>query len=142
MIFNAQWAMNQPLNLNPLFQLWKKLSSNALLCAHLSEFMKVVELAMVRIMGSMEDEKTFFTLTFMKTKLQNRLCEHLDLVVLCMRNLFTLWILFHMIMPSWFGLKKRHERVFWLEDQQWHTFWMLFISSLVCNNYVDAHLIL
>ncbi len=61
--------MNQPLTLNPLFQLWKKLSFNALFCAHFSECLKVVELAMVQIMGSMEDEKTFFTLTFMKTRL-------------------------------------------------------------------------
>jgi hypothetical protein len=32
-------------------------------------------------MGFVEDERTFLTLTFMKTKLQNQLCEHLDLVV-------------------------------------------------------------
>jgi hypothetical protein len=36
---------------------------------------------MVQIMGSMEDKRTFLTLTFMKTRLWNRLCEHLDLVV-------------------------------------------------------------
>jgi hypothetical protein len=34
-------------------------------------------------MGSMEDERTFSTLMFMKTRLWNRLCEHLYLVV-CM----------------------------------------------------------
>jgi hypothetical protein len=32
-------------------------------------------------MGSVEDERTFLTLTFMKIKLQNKFCEHLDLVV-------------------------------------------------------------
>jgi hypothetical protein len=37
----------------------------------------------VQIMGSMEDENTFSTLMFMKTKLQNQFWEHLDLVV-CM----------------------------------------------------------
>ncbi len=32
-------------------------------------------------MGFVEDERTFSTLTFMKTRLWNHLCEHLDLVV-------------------------------------------------------------
>jgi hypothetical protein len=141
MIFNAQWAMDETLNLNPLFQLWKKLSFNALLCVHLSEFMEVVEVTMVQIMGSVEDERNFLIVTFMKTQLRNMICEHLDLVVLCMCDLFIVWIFFHMILPSWLGLKRRHEMVFWLESWQWHTFWMLFISSSVCNGYVDAHLI-
>jgi len=47
MLLNAQWAMDQPMDLNHLSRLWKKLFSNALLCAHLSEFMKVVELVAV-----------------------------------------------------------------------------------------------
>ncbi len=36
---------------------------------------------MAQIMGFVEDERTFSTLTFMKTRLQNRLCEYLDLVM-------------------------------------------------------------
>jgi hypothetical protein len=31
-------------------------------------------------MGSMEDRRTFSTLTFTKTQLENSLCEHLHLV--------------------------------------------------------------
>lgn len=72
--------MNQHLNLNPLSRLWNKLSSNALLCVHLSEFMKVAKSIAIQIMGSMEDERIFSTLTFMNTRLWNRLYEHLDLV--------------------------------------------------------------
>lgn len=71
------------MDLNPLSRFWKKLSSNALLCAHFNEFMKVAKLAVVQITGSVEDERIFSTLTFMKTRLWNRLCEHFDLVV-CM----------------------------------------------------------
>jgi hypothetical protein len=48
---NDQWAINQHMDLNPIFRLWKKKNSNSLLCALLCvwlfEFMKVVELAMV-----------------------------------------------------------------------------------------------
>jgi hypothetical protein len=48
-------------------RLWKKLSSNA----QIFEFMKVAELAMVQIMGFVEDERIFSILTFIKTRLQN-----------------------------------------------------------------------
>jgi len=71
------------MDLNLLSRLWKKLFSNALLCAHFNEFMKVAKLVVVQIMGSVEDEKTFSTFTFMKIRLRNKLCEHLGLVV-CM----------------------------------------------------------
>ncbi len=71
------------MDLNLLSRLWKKLSSNALLCAHLNEFMKVAKLIVVQNMGSMGDERTFSTLTFMRTRLWKMFCEHLNLVV-CM----------------------------------------------------------
>ncbi len=35
---NAQWAMDQPMDVNPVSRLWKKLSSNALLCVQLSKY--------------------------------------------------------------------------------------------------------
>jgi hypothetical protein len=43
--------------------------------------MKLVELVVVQIMGYVEDERTLSTLTFMKTRLRNHLCKHLNLVV-------------------------------------------------------------
>ena len=67
--------------MNPLSRLWKKLSSNALLASKLSEFLKIAEVATVNVMGSVEDERTFSTLNYMKSKIQNNLDEHLDLVV-------------------------------------------------------------
>jgi hypothetical protein len=69
MLSNAQWVVDQPIDLDILSRFWKKLFSNALLCAYLNEFMQVAILTMVQIMGSMEDERTFSTLTFMKTRL-------------------------------------------------------------------------
>jgi hypothetical protein len=44
-----------------------KFFTNALLCVMSNKFMKVVELVVVQIMGTVEDEKTFNNLTFMKT---------------------------------------------------------------------------
>jgi hypothetical protein len=57
------------MDLNLLSKLWKRLSNNVLSCAGLFEFMKLAELAMVQIMGIVENEKTFSTLTFMKIRL-------------------------------------------------------------------------
>jgi hypothetical protein len=81
MISNAQAAMALPMTENPMSQLWRKLSSNALISAKLSEFMKVAEIAHVQVLGSVEDERTFSSLSFLKSKLRNRLTTHLDLVV-------------------------------------------------------------
>jgi hypothetical protein len=69
------------MDLNLVSRLWKKLTSNVVLWVCVFEFMTVVELVMVQIMGFGEDERTFLTLTFMKMRLWNRRCEHLDLVV-------------------------------------------------------------
>jgi hypothetical protein len=46
---NSQWAMDQPMDLNPISRLWKKFTSNVLLCACLFEFIKVVDLNVVQI---------------------------------------------------------------------------------------------
>jgi hypothetical protein len=61
MLSNVQWAMDQPMDVNLVFRLWKKFFPNALLCAQLFEFMKVAKLVVVQIMGSMEDEIIFST---------------------------------------------------------------------------------
>jgi hypothetical protein len=43
--------------------------------------MKVVEITMVVVLGSLEDKRTFINLTFMKNKLCNQQTTHLDLCV-------------------------------------------------------------
>jgi hypothetical protein len=68
------------MDLNPLSKLWKKLSNNALLSTYANEFMKVIKLVVIQIMGFVEDERTYLTLTFMKRRFQNRLYGHLDFV--------------------------------------------------------------
>jgi hypothetical protein len=42
--------------------------------------MNMVKLVLVEVVGSVEDKRCFFTLTFMKSKLQNKLITHLPLV--------------------------------------------------------------
>ncbi len=50
--------MDHPMDLNPLSKLWKKLSNNALLATYANEFMKVIKLVVIQIMGFVEDERT------------------------------------------------------------------------------------
>jgi hypothetical protein len=47
----------------------------------LPEFIKVAEIAVTTVLGSVEDERTFSTLGFMKSKLRNRLGSHLGTTV-------------------------------------------------------------
>jgi hypothetical protein len=57
------------MDLNLTFILWKKKFSNVLLCVRLFKFMKMAKLVVIQIMDSMKDEKTFSSLTFLKTRL-------------------------------------------------------------------------
>jgi hypothetical protein len=45
------------------------------------EYIRLVQLVVVQVIGLVEDEKCFFTLTFMKYKLRNQLIEHLEMVM-------------------------------------------------------------
>jgi len=46
-----------------------------------SEFFKLAKMALVHILGNVEDECTFSTLNFLKSKLRNNLEDHLQLVI-------------------------------------------------------------
>ena len=43
--------------------------------------MKLAEIAYIQVLGSVEDERTFSTLSFIKNRLRNRLTTHLELAV-------------------------------------------------------------
>jgi len=66
---------------NPLTKLWKTFSSSQIFVKKILEYIKLVELVIVQVIGSVEDERCFSTLTFMKTKLQNILTTHVELVI-------------------------------------------------------------
>jgi hypothetical protein len=70
--------MDEPHDMNPVTKLWTKLGFNSLLLSCLSEYMKVANIVVTAVLGSVEDEHTFSTLKFMKSKLRNRLGGHLD----------------------------------------------------------------
>ncbi len=67
----ASKVMEKPKDKNPIIKLWFQLTTNSLLVVHLSRFMKLIELAIVQVIGIIENERTFSILTFMKLKLWN-----------------------------------------------------------------------
>jgi hypothetical protein len=75
---HAMKAMEKPDDINPVTKMWQKLGCNALLLNKLSEYFKLADIAVTAILGSVEDERTFSTLTFLKNKVRNRLQGNLD----------------------------------------------------------------
>jgi hypothetical protein len=70
---NAYIAMVKPIDVKPLTHLWHTLSTSRLFAYSFLEYFKLVEIAMVQVIGSVEDEQCFISLTFGKSKLHNRL---------------------------------------------------------------------
>ena len=68
---HAHAAMEEPRDENPLTKVWVRIGQNALMLSRLSEYIKVAEIAIAVVLGSLEDKRTFSTLSFMKSKLRN-----------------------------------------------------------------------
>ena len=60
---------------------WRVLTSSPSFVARISEFMKLGRISIVMVGGSVEDERTFSAMNFVKDKLRNRLDDHLELCV-------------------------------------------------------------
>jgi hypothetical protein len=73
--------MEEPRDKNPVTKVWKKVGQNVLMLSRLLEFMKLAKITFTTILGSVEDERTFSTLGFMKSKLRNCLGEYLNTCV-------------------------------------------------------------
>jgi hypothetical protein len=71
---NARKIMDGDIKtINPLTKLWQVVENSSMLHPDLLEYIKLAEIPTVLVLGSMEDEHTFLTLSFMKDKLRNRL---------------------------------------------------------------------
>ena len=78
---NNKGAMEEPWDRNLQTKLWQKVSQNSLMVQHLFEFIKVAEIVVTTVLGSVKDECTFSMLGFTKSKLCNCLGSHLDTIV-------------------------------------------------------------
>ncbi len=57
------------------------MAANVIVVQKLLEFLKLMEIVIVMVVGSVEDERTFSIVNFMKSKLCNCLTTHSNLVV-------------------------------------------------------------
>jgi hypothetical protein len=71
-----------PFDLNPLTRMRHLVTEFHMLVCSFSKYVKLIKLIMMLVVGSVENEKCFFTLIFMKSKLHNMLIAHLSLVLL------------------------------------------------------------
>jgi hypothetical protein len=61
--------------------MWKRFVSSVIVKDMIFEYFKLVELTIVVVLGSVEDECFFSIITFTKSKLGNQLIINMDLVV-------------------------------------------------------------
>ena len=78
---NSKVAMLPPFDVNPLSHLWRTMNASYLLTLSIVEYVKLVEIAVVDVLGSIDDERCLFSLSFLKNKLRNTLDKQLPLVV-------------------------------------------------------------
>lgn len=78
---NARAAMLPPYDVNPLTKVWRVLDNNNSLTQNFGEFLKLAKMAVVHVLGSVEDERLFSSVGFLKSKLRNNLEEHIQVVV-------------------------------------------------------------
>jgi hypothetical protein len=82
MASNAMAVLEAPFDINPMSRLWRMLDANIALTSQFSEYVKLAQIALVHVLGSVEDEQCFSSLIFLKDKLRNRLLsDHLSVVM-------------------------------------------------------------
>jgi 2-C-methyl-D-erythritol 4-phosphate cytidylyltransferase len=70
---NAKKVIDGDVKSLNLTKLWRIIDDSTMLQHGLSEYLKLAEVAIVLVLGSVEDERIFSTLSFMKDKLHTRL---------------------------------------------------------------------
>jgi diphthamide synthase subunit DPH2 len=73
--------LKRPFMINPVMRMWLSIDGNSFLRHSLSEYLKVVEIGIAIVLGSVQDERTFSTISFLKNKVRNRLTTHLAIAV-------------------------------------------------------------
>ncbi len=73
--------MEPPFDLNALTHIWRTINAFQVLTHSFPKYLKLVKMAIVHILGNVEDKRHFSILAFLKNKLQVTLDPHLPLVV-------------------------------------------------------------
>lgn len=98
MVYNIKPILCENNELNPFNRLWWNFFMFAILTHKLSDYMKLVEIAIVQVLSFVEHKHTFNIVSFMN-KLWNRLNIHLDLCIKFIMNNFLHFRIFLMNRP-------------------------------------------
>ncbi len=98
--------MEPPFDLNALTHIWRTINASWVLTHSLPEYLKLVKMAIVHILGNVEDKCHFSFLAFLKNKLQATLDPHLPLAVgMCCQKIYTLkTFLYATAFDAWIGV--------------------------------------
>ena len=66
---NAPAAMEPPYDIHHVTRIWRTISASRVLSHGFPEYLKLVEIAMVHVIESVEDERIFSYVCFLRTKL-------------------------------------------------------------------------
>jgi hypothetical protein len=78
---NFKATIEPRFDLDSLTRIWKTFDAFRVLTHFFPKHLKLAKMTIVHVIGSVEDEKCFSSLTFLKNKLQATLDPHLSLVV-------------------------------------------------------------
>ena len=81
MTSNYSKACEPPFELNPLTKIWCVAEANGPLAGRFPTFLKLAHIAVAMVLGSVEDERIFSSLAFLKSNIRNSLDSHLGVVV-------------------------------------------------------------
>lgn len=111
MVSNSMAMLEPPFHMNPLTRLWRTLDANIALARQFPKYIKLAQLAIIHVLGSVEDERCFSSLTFLKDKLRNRLASNHHSLVMEMyaQDVFTLQnFLYDPCFQSWVHSAERY----------------------------------
>jgi hypothetical protein len=116
---NAASMMKWPFKVNHVTRMWLSIDSKSFLCYALSEYVKLADPGICMVLGSVQDERTFSTITFLKTRVRNKLTTHLSLIMgMKTRPFFSIDSFpYDVAYNSWRDACKRHG------DTDWHFSW-------------------
>jgi len=101
--------MLPPFIVNPLTKVWRVLDGNNSLTQKNYLFIKLADIVVTHLIGSMEDERTFSSLAFLKLKLRASLVENLEVIVgMYSQKAFTLESFpYQQVFEEWFNVGDR-----------------------------------
>jgi hypothetical protein len=123
-------VMEAPFHVNPLTWLLQTLLAYHILQHSFPKFFKLVKIAIVQVLGSMEDERTFSTISLMKCKLKEHFNEHLNTIVGIIK-LFIIWIFPHMTHVLKIG-KNKSPSGHWIKLFYWD------LGGVYCSNSFNS----